>query len=445
MSGLPPDVMAFLRRSQLLRVFLIGLFVLLLQIPITMIGGLIEGRRSTRDEAVLEVTRTWGRGQTVVGPALAVTYERQVKEEGLEKNKAARVAGYVVFLPDILRIEARVETEVRHRGIFKVPVYRMTATLAGQFAALSLGKWGLAPEEIRWERAQVWLGISDPRAIRNQATLSWDGRPIAFLPGTGQFGGRMPGIHAPLNGAASRTGGTFSIPLTINGSSVVAFSPLGGETTVHLTSNWPDPSFQGNWLPTHYDVTASGFKAEWSVPALGHNYPQSWVSDAPVDKKVLDASTIGVSLLTPIDPYRMAERSVKYEILFLLFTFLSLWMFEILTRCKIQSLQYLLVGSAMCLFYLLELSLAEHLGFAVAYLLASVAVVGLITYYCTAVLGRTGRATVIGLVVAGLYGFLYVLLRNQDYALLVGSIGLFVVLAVVMALTRRIEWNQVGS
>jgi inner membrane protein len=434
-----------LRRSQLLRVLLIGFLVLLLQIPIAMIYGLIDARRSTRDEAVAEVTRTWGESQTILGPALAVPYVKRWVEESQGRSVARAAEQHAIFLPETLRIEGRLETEVRYRGIFEVPVYKMTATLQGRFAPPSLKERGIAPEDVRWERAQVRVGIADARAIQNQAALTWEGRDVAFLPGTGEFGGGASGIHAPLDGAAARAGGAFSIPLTLNGSSAIAVAPFGRETTVHLTSNWPDPKFQGNWLPARREVTAAGFDAEWSIPSLGRNYPQSWTSAAPVDDDALKGSTFGFDLLTPIDPYRMAERSAKYESLFLLFTFLSLWLFEILAGRRIHSLQYLLVGAAMCVFYLLELSLAEHLGFGLAYLLASAAVVGLITHYSSAVLQGRGRAAIVGAIVAALYGFLYVLLRNQDYALLVGSVGLFLVLALVMTLTRKIDWHRVGS
>jgi inner membrane protein len=410
-----------------------------------MIYGLIGARRSTRDEAVAEVTRTWGGQQALVGPALVVPYLKRWVEERQGQSVPRSTELFMTFLPESLRIEGKIETEVRYRGIFEVPVYKMTVTLQGRFAPPSFEGHAIAAEDVRWQSAQLWLAISDAHAIQNQARLTWEGREVDFVGGTGDGGRGMAGVHAPLDAAAARAGGAFSIPMTLNGSSEVTFAPFGRETGVRLSANWPDPSFRGNWLPTRREVSAAGFEAEWSVPSLGRNYPQSWTSESSVSDKAIEASAFGFSLLTPIDPYRMAERSVKYEALFLLFAFLSLWLFEVLARQRIHSLQYLLVGAAMCVFYLLELSLAEHLGFGVAYLIAVAAIVGLITHYCAAVLRGTGRAAIIGLVVAGLYGFLYVLLRNQDYALLVGSLGLFAVLAVVMILTRRIDWHTAGS
>jgi inner membrane protein len=187
-----------------------------------------------------------------------------------------------------------------------------------------------------------------------------------------------------------------------------------------------------------------GFRSRWTIPSLGRNYPQRWSSASAVAHEI-DKSTFGVQLLAPIDPYRMSERSVKYEALYLMLTFLCLWLFEVLVRRRLHSLQYLLVGAAICLFYLLLLSLAEHLGFLPAYLLASVSVAGLIAGYCASILRKSSWALIIGALVAALYAYLYVLLNNEDYALLIGSIGLFIILAAVMYLTRTIDWGNFGT
>jgi len=232
--------------------------------------------------------------------------------------------------------------------------------------------------------------------------------------------------------------------LDLNGSTGAFFTPLGEQTEVSVRSNWEDPSFQGNWLPTDRSVTGDGFEARWSIPSLGRNYPQKWTRGS-VSADVLEASRFGVELITPVDHYRMTERSLKYEILFLFLTFLSLWLFEVLAKVRIHWIQYLLVGAALCLFYLLELSLSEHIGFIGAYMLASAAVVGLIATYGVAVLKGVRRAMLLSFAVAVLYACLFVLLNNQDFALLVGSVGLFAILAAVMFLTRRIDWYNLRS
>lgn len=441
MSDLVGHLLGAIRGSMLLRVLLIGFLVLLLQIPISMIDGLIGGRTARHGEAVEEVTGKWGKDQTVLGPVLVVPYTRRWTEE-LEggRRKEHSQTRYASFLPETLQVDGRIDTEMRYRGIFAVPVYRIGLQLKGVFARPDFSEWDVRNENVLWERAELWLRISDARAIQSQTNLAWNGQEIPFAPGTGEFAGESTGIHVPMRGRLTGKQFLFSFPLNLNGSVGAYFAPLGKETKVTLASNWPNPSFQGSWLPAERSVGPDGFRSTWVIPWLGRNFPQSWSSESSVAHEI-DKATFGVQLLPPIDPYRMSERSVKYEALFLILTFMSFWLFEVLAGRRLHSLQYLLVGAAMCLFYLLLLSLSEHLGFLSAYLLASVAIAGLITGYSKAVLRRAGWAAIVGGLVAALYAYLYVLLKNEDYALLIGSLGLFLILAAVMYLTRAIDWE----
>ncbi len=445
MTELLANLVNTIKQSQLLRVLLIGFHVILLQIPIAMIDGLIGERTQRHRDAVEDVTGKWGKEQSVIGPVLVVPYVTRFTEESEGgKRKPRTEVRNASFLPETLEVDGRIETEIRSRGIFDVPVHKMTLSAKGRFLRPDFSDWGVKVEDIQWDRAEIWVRISDARAIKNQTALSWNGREIPFDPGTGELGGESPGIHVSLKGRLAEKEDVFSFPLVLNGSVGAFYAPLGKETAVTLASNWSNPSFQGNWLPAERTVRADGFSSKWSIPSLGRNYPQRWSSESAVAHEI-DKSTFGVELLAPIDPYRMSERSVKYEALFLLLTFLSLWLFEVLVKRRLHSLQYLLVGAAMCLFYLLLLSLAEHLGFLRAYLLASVAVAGLITGYCSAILRKRGWALIVGGLVAALYAYLYVLLRNEDYALLIGSVGLFLILAAVMYLTRKIDWGSFGT
>jgi len=432
-----------IQQSRLLRVLLIGFLVLLLQIPILMIQGLIGDRTATRRQAVEDVTGKWGREQSVLGPVLVVPclVRWTEEEEKSGKKKVQTAIRSASFLPEELQVDGKLDSEVRYRGIFGVPVYRLALQVKGRFLPADFSDWGVGAEDILWDRAELWVRISDARAIQNQAALSWNGADVPFAPGLGDFGGAGSGIHVPLKGRMAGPAYDFSFLLRLNGSMGAYFAPLGRGTTVTLASNWSSPSFQGNWLPTDRKVRPDGFDAKWIVPSLGRNYPQKWMPGTGVMEE-MEKSKFGVSLLIPVDVYRMSERSVKYESLFLLLTFLTLWMFEVLAKRRIHSLQYLLVGAAMCLFYLLLLSVSEHVGFFAAYLLASLAVVGLVTAYCAAVLKGVGRAAVVGGIVAALYFYLYILLNNEDYALLMGSLGLLLILAAVMYLTRRTDWYE---
>lgn len=236
----------------------------------------------------------------------------------------------------------------------------------------------------------------------------------------------------------------FSLPLELNGSIGAFFAPFGRDTEVQLSSNWSSPSFQGMWLPASRTVNRDGFQATWSIPFLSRDYPQNWRFWSNFEN-VISLSLFGVDMISPVDHYRMSQRSVKYQILFLVLTFVTLWLFEVLVKVRIHPVQYLLTGAGMCLFYLLELSLAEHFGFILAYTIASAAIVILITSYSAAILKSTKRALIVGAVVTLLYLYLYILLMIEDYALLVGSIGLFIVLATIMFLTRKVDWYSLKS
>ena len=434
-----------IRNAPLLRVILVGFLVLLLQIPVAMIHEGIYERQETRTDATGEITSKWGGTQSLVGPSLVVPYTKRWTET-LE-NGESRVHSEVenaVFLPELLEAKGSIATEARYRGIFKVPVYTATLAISGNFLKPNFAEWGIPNEDILWDRAYVSMGISDARGITKEVPLTWNGTQHDFLPGIGRPGTDAAGIHAPIVGGMGNERFEFSFPLALNGSEGLFFAPFGKKTVVSLNSGWPDPSFQGNWLPGERTVGDDGFKAAWDIPFLGRNYPQAWLSASNAESQVA-ASMFGVNLISPIDAYRMAQRSVKYAALFLALTFGVLWLFEVLGRQRIHPLQYLLIGAAMCVFYLLELSLSEHIGFVAAYVLASLAVVVLVSAYGVAVLKRFRRAAVVGAALIVLYAYLYVLLNNQDYALLIGSVGLFVVIAGTMYLTRKLDWYSLGT
>jgi inner membrane protein len=434
-----------LRSSQMLRLLVVGFLALLLQIPILMIGGLVSERQGRRQEAVDEVGSKWGQAQAISGPVLVLPYVHRWTETGTGGQRTVHTQGRIaILLPDRLQIDGALTSEVRHRGIFSVPVYRLAARLEGEFAQPDLQELGIDPAAVDWERAHLAVGISDARAIQEEATVTWNGEAASFLPGTGGFGEDSKGIHAPVRVTPAGGRYAFSLPLSLNGSLSAQFAPFGRTTSVELRSNHAHPSFQGAWLPTSHDVSSTGFTASWSVPFLGRNFPQAWTSETPM-KNPIEHSRFGVNLVDPVDHYRMADRSVKYAGLFILLTFATVWLIEVLAGVRVHPIQYLLLGGALCLFYLLELSLSEHIGFPAAYALATVAVIGMVGAYSVGILHRVSRGMLVGGGVALLYAYLYVLLMNEDYALLIGSIGLFAALAAIMYVTRRVDWYNVGA
>lgn len=443
-KSMSPSVFRF---SQLVRVFLIAFLILLLQIPTVMMQGLVSDRQQIRQEAISSVTANWGAEQAVLGPRLVVPYTRRIL---LDNGKTALKSGYGIFLPEDLDITGQLDSELRYRGIFEVPLYQTKLQIKGTFNRPDLSMWGVRPEEVDWDRAELTLQISDAKAIQNQAVLQWNQAKIPFTAGLGKFGGGAEilsgiptqGVNASLKGQMQGNSFSFSLPMTLNGSEKIRFAPFGKISKVTLTSDWTNPSFQGAWLPSQREVTNQGFTSRWEIPSLGRNYPQQWNKDEPVAANSIVSSMFGVDLISPIDNYRMADRSIKYNFLFLVLTFVVFWLFETATRLRVHPLQYLLVGVAMTMFYLLQLAISEHLGFTPAYLIASAAVVTMLTAYSVAILKAKKRGAIIGVLQVALYVYLYVVLANQDYSLLMGSLGLFGFLGIVMYFTRNMDWLE---
>ena len=465
-----PSPVDRLMNSQFTRLLVIGFLVLILQIPTVMLFGIINERQSLRQTAIEEVTSKWGKEQTLVGPRLMVPY---IKRSGTaEKPKTEQKIA--TFLPEDLQVNGKMETDTRKRGLFQIPVYTLKLEMKGNFEPLDFTPWGVKQEDILWDRSELAIQISDTRAISDQVNLQWNKAKIPFNPGLGKFKAGDPnlqinsspkgtnsgfdssryaapvntssvsGIHARLSQMGDKKSYDFSIPMEIRGSESLYFVPMGKLTQVNLKANWGNPSFQGGWLPEKPKISEKEFEAKWQIPFLGRNFPQQWNDDSPSSDNDLYQSRFGVNLFSPVDNYHMAERSIKYNFLFVVLTFAVLWLFEVIAGVRIHPLQYLLVGVAMCLFYLLQLALSEHLGFYYSYIIASLSIVVLITGYTMSALGAKRRGGIVGVMQVCLYSYLYVVLASQDYSLLLGSVGLFMFLAAVMFLTRRVDWFNSG-
>jgi inner membrane protein len=405
-----------------------------------MVRGLVSERETRREGAVEEVSSKWGNAQSVTGPALVLPYVHRWTEATDGGRAVARSeTRNAFFLPEQLRIRGDLSSELRHRGIFSVPVYRLGLVVEGEFAPPRLAELGIKASDVDWSRAQLAVGISDARAIQEGTSVAWNGQRSDFLPGTGGFTDGGTGIHAPVAMTDATPRVSFSFPLSLNGSLRADLVPFGRSTVVELRGNNGTPSFQGNWLPTARSVSSGDFQARWNISFLGRSYPQAWTSDTSM-KEPINASRFGVELKDPVDHYRMAERSVKYAALFILLTFATIWLIEVLAGVRVHAIQYLMLGGALSLFYLLELSLSEHLGFPFAYVVASAAVIAMVGAYGVVALRRPSRAMVVAAGVTLLYAYLYLLLMNEDYALLIGSVGLFAILGAIMYATRRVDW-----
>jgi inner membrane protein len=450
---LPKSQPSFSKRHRtIIKLLGVGALVLILLIPLAMITGVLSDRLMRRNEAVTDITSSWGKEQNVIGPVLGIPFQykfKAVKEIPLTEGRVERreveetAIGNAYFLPQTLKITGDVQTQTLHRGIYDAAVFRSQVTLSGKFTPPDFNALKIDLKDVQWKDAFVTIAMNDLRGTREGLILDWGGTKRPLLPGS-QVPGYTTGTTASLgNDKPIASDIEFSIPLDFNGSDGIFFAPFGVQNEATLKSNWPDPAFRGAFLPAERSVRPDGFSATWKISYYGRDYPQSWTSRAGNERfntLAVTNSRFGAQFLSILDAYRYVERSIKYGVLFLVLVFTTFFLFEMTARQKIHPFQYLMVGAALCIFYLLLLSVSEFIGFSLAYLIAAIASTVLITWYCRFFLGGGMRTLMIGAGLAGVYTFLYITLRQQDYALLMGAIALFIVLAVVMYVTRKVDW-----
>jgi inner membrane protein len=424
-----------LKHSLGARLAIIAFLTLVLLIPSLLLQELISERKDRRDSVAEEISQKWGNEQTIIGPVITVPYKHYFETDD-EVNQTIR---YAHFLPEDLNIRGSITPEARYRGIYKVIVYNSKLSISGNFPPPDPNSLNIPPKDFLLEDAFVSVGISDMSGIKDLIKINWNDKEYFANPGIETNDVLESGISISPDFETGSKEYHFSFDLNLNGSSGLLFSPVGKQTNVQLSSDWPNPSFTGDFLPSNREVTSSGFTAEWKILHLNRNFPQQWTgSNQKVSK-----STFGVDLLLSVDTYQKTMRTAKYSIMFIALTFLTFFMIELLSKKTIHPVQYLLIGFALLIFYTLLLSISEYLVFKVAYLLASAAIILLITVYSYSVLADKLKTGIIFGALVILYGYLYILMQLQDYALLMGSFGLFIVLAIVMYLTRNIDWFEI--
>ena len=437
------ELLKRLRASVTVKLLFIGFLVLLLLIPMGMIEGVIYERNHLYLSAKQDIMNSWGREQTIGGPVLTLPYRiPYTDDKGIERVRHS----VAHFLPEHLEVRGRLDTETRYRGIYEVPVYAADLRLSGRFAAPDIARLGIAAGDVDWDGAFLSVAVADARGIKEPMTLRSDLGDGVFEPGGVRVHGFDPQVIVPLAGLGGpdhTEGFRFDFNLELAGTERLAFLPAGDRTEVLLTSAWPSPSFTGAYLPVRRDIDDEGFSAEWKILHLGRSYPSEW-RGSEVPPARFASSAFGVNLFVPVSTYQKSTRAAKYAILFIGLSFLVFFMFEIFGGLRLHPFQYLLVGFANCLFYLLLLSLSEHVGFTPAYALSALASTGLVTGYSASILKNRSRALAVLGMLTGLYAFLFVTLRAEQYAMLIGAVALFAVLATVMYLTRRLDWYRVS-
>jgi inner membrane protein len=429
--------------------FLVGALVILLLIPLGLVWLVLYDRQTRAQSVQAQIAADWGGAQRIHGPYLIVPYTVRVETVQGDKVVETVQERRAVFLPNDVRFAGKAETEIRRRSIYDVTVYGADIAIEGRFAAADIAQVEAETATVRWQDAVLALGISDVSGLRESVRLELDGgRSLDFEPSLGVPNSTVTGIHARLAPAAGTGLGAFGfrVQLALNGSSSLAFAPVGRETEVRLASSWPHPSFTGGFLPIERDISANGFSAVWRVPHLARSVPQSWVESGGFGAQ-LDRFTgydMGVSFFVPVDFYSLVDRAAKYGFMFLVAAFGAVFVLELMSGRRVHAVQYIFVGLGMVMFYLLLLSFAEHIGFTVAYVLASLATGGMISIYVAKALESARRGYTMMAVFLVLYGLLYLILQLEDYALLAGAIAGFVLLTATMFATLRVDWSGAG-
>ncbi len=410
---------------------IVGILILGMLIPGAMIRDLILEREQTQLNVISEVGSKWGCGQTLNGPILSIPYYVYL-EDG---EKTYRQINYAHFLPERLNIRVQLEPEIRYRGIYKTVVYSSVLQVSGNFSVPDHEKLKLDEENVLFEDAFLQVGISDMRGIQETLSIQWNQSIFEVESGIPTKDLSESGFHSkvPVDETENYS---FSFDIVLNGSELLYFTPIGKITDVSISSTWEHPKFDGAFLPDTREVGPEGFKASWKVLHLNRNYPQSWIGN----NNSTGDSVFGVDLILAVDQYQKTERSAKYAIMFIALTFMIFFFVEVLNRQRIHPVQYLLVGLSISIFYVLLLSLGEQIGFNLAYGVSSLGVVGLITAYSISVFRNTRLTIILGICLLVLYIFLYTLIQLQDYALLMGSVGLFLVMALIMYASRNVDW-----
>jgi inner membrane protein len=446
----------------IIKALVIGIMALLLLIPTFFVQDLIKERENRQKEAVLEVSSKWATRQIITGPIIVLPYwEKTADANGHVTNNKH----FAHFLPEQLTISSTVTPKEKYRGIYKVMLYTSQIKLSGYYDSLSLEKVFVPAQDVIWNEAVMRLYVSDNKGLNDEVKLNVNGTNLSFTPQNFEDESSKPGLAAPLNltSVADIKRINFSGELSLNGSEQLLFTPVGKVSTVNMNSSWPDPSFTGNILPQNSSINKTGFTASWKSVAHTRSFPQQWTDNAftvgdysfnpkPDEdyvrnygnsdngSKMISSSSFGTNLFIPVNSYQKTFRSVKYAILCILLTFVAFFLIETNNKKSVHPLQYALIGCALVLFYTLLLSFSEYIGFNAAYAVAAFATIGLITWFVKSLLESSRLSVLLSVALVLLYSYVFTILQLQDYSLLIGSIGLFITLGIVMYFSRKVRW-----
>ena len=454
------------RRSPGVKLIIAAVLAAILTVPLFAVYLLSWDRQTQANTARTAIVAGWGAPQRLAGPVLVIPYQAQsaetVTENGRQVQRTVTVDRELTLAPDFADLTTAVAPDRRKKSIYEAVVYAAQASGTARFSLpADLARAGVAADQLRFDAAELRFGLSDPRGLFGAPpSVTVGGRAVALRPGRGPAETGGAGFVAPLDASGLRAGAVpVAFRFSFRGNGWLSLVPQAGDTRWHVTSPWASPSFTGGFLPTARDVSAKGFDASWRVGNLALGRALVSTADAGSTAAAVDASARGlevtaqpagdyearVDLVSPVDLYSQVDRSIKYGFLFIGFTFAAFLLFDVIGGVRVATPEYLLVGVALILFFVMLLAFAEVIGFAAAYLIAAGAIIGLLSAYSAAVLGNWRRGGVIAGLLAALYAVLYVLLSLEAFSLLIGSVLLFVALAGVMYVTRRLDWSGVKA
>lgn len=434
-----------MRNNTLLKLLAISILAVGFLVPLALIWGVVTERARYRDRVAEDVAKSTARRQDLVGPLLVIRTKEQRVFQLSDGKRSTRIDDREqLILPDSLVVGGSVSVEERRKGIYRVPLYRAALRFDAGFTVPE--RFSVAPdaELVGEPEAFVVFRLADARGLRTLPVMTADGKPleVGSAPGTGWLAAGVAGtMGAPRAGATLAVGAD----LEFMGTERLALAPVGATTRIALDSDWPHPGFEGGFLPDAHEIGGEGFSARWRLSRFATGVEQAIQRSGPDPAKGLEGREVAIRFVQPVDVYQQTERAMKYGMLFVALTFMVFFLFEILRGLSIHPVQYALCAAALAVFFLLVLSLSEHVPFGAAYAIAGAACVGLITVYVAHVLRSASRSIVLAGLLSAMYGVLYVILLAEDYALLLGSMLLFGALAALMLLTRRVDWYRAGQ
>ncbi|MDR0264103.1 MAG: cell envelope integrity protein CreD [Sphingobacterium sp.] len=460
--------------STVLKLLVIFFLSLILLIPLSLISDLIEERKNREQEVAAGITLNWGKDQVVSSPILAIPYRETIplSAEKTQKSNLREETKWIFILPKTSNITTDITPQHLSRGIYTSVVYHSNMTLEGSFDKISLEKLEIPKEDIDWKGSKLIFGLQDFKGLGKRPSLNWDGDELTFDPDFNNLKLFNQNLVCSVPLDPQKKNSLYKIKLNLKGSRSLNFLPLGDQTNIQAKGNWANPSFTGAFLPSKRSTGTSNFSASWEIPSFNRKLPQQWTADArpiyqfdtnlentndsneqktaqnsastvtTVNSLLDNTDMITINFLPDINNYQKTTRVAKYGILVIILTFTSLLFTEVIKKKRIHIIQYILIGAAMVLFYTLLLALSEHIGFNLAYLTASIATVMLIGSFIKSITKDQKSAVLLSSILGLFYLFIYILMQLRDYSLVAGTIGIFIILAILMRVSTKINWYQ---